>query len=198
LSSNNSFKTIVEMKKIGLLDIIYSGEVATDSLERMINIDEENFFDLDTFLRFFILMPKTHNLSSNLDLFRFSNKDNKRIDTLLKNKNQVKSYLSVKEVRKFLYLFGSNNFIDLIRISWAEDKKISNSMHWRALLAMASSWEIPALPIKARDVMMSGIPEGPIVGEILDELEKWWIDSDFIDDKHSLIERMRSIVRAKI
>ncbi len=46
--------------------------------------------------------------------------------------------------------------------------------------------------------MLSGVPEGPIVGEILDELEKWWIDSDFIDDKHSLIERMRSIVRAKI
>ena len=198
LSSNNSFKTIVEMKKIGLLDIIYSGVVVTDSLERMINIDEENFFDVDTFLRFFILMPKAHNLSSNLELFRFSNKDNNRIDTLLKNKNQVKSYLSVKEVRKSLYLFGSNNFIDLIRISWAEDKKISNSTHWRALLAMASSWEIPALPIKARDVMLSGVPEGPTVGEILDELEKWWIDSDFIDDKLSLIERMRSIVRAKI
>ena len=45
LSSNNSFKIIVEMKKIGLLDIIYSGEVVTDSLERMINIDEENFFE---------------------------------------------------------------------------------------------------------------------------------------------------------
>ena len=43
------------MKKIGLLDIIYSGVVVTDSLERMINIDEENFFDVDTFLRFFII-----------------------------------------------------------------------------------------------------------------------------------------------
>ena len=38
-----------------------------------------------------------------------------------------------------------------------------------------------------------GIQEGPLVGKILDELEEWWIDNDFIEDEHSIFERLKAI-----
>ena len=60
------------------------------------------------------------------------------------------------------------------------------------------SWKAPKFPISAKDILLLGVPEGPLVGEILSEVEDWWIESDFIDDKASLSERIKAIVGAKI
>jgi poly(A) polymerase len=50
--------------------------------------------------------------------------------------------------------------------------------------------------MKAKDVLGMGIDEGPLVGKILSELEEWWAENDFIDDKFSLIERLKAICQA--
>ena len=85
----------------------------------------------------------------------------------------------------------------MVRIYWALDKKISNTIQWRALLAISETWEKPEFPIKSKDIFLLGVPEGPLIGEILQEIEDWWIEADFINDKASLFERMKAIVNAK-
>jgi len=47
-------------------------------------------------------------------------------------------------------------------------------------------------------VMAAGVPQGPLIGKILAEVEEWWIDSDFIDDEFSLAERLKAVVQATI
>ena len=69
-------------------------------------------------------------------------------------------------------------------------------MQWRALLALGEAWERPQFPLTGRDVMAAGVKEGPLVGRILSEVEEWWIDSDFTDDKFSLAERLKAVVQA--
>jgi len=54
----------------------------------------------------------------------------------------------------------------------------------------------PRFPVTGRDVMAAGIPEGPLVGKILSEIEAWWIDADFTDDTFSLAERLKASVQA--
>ena len=44
--------------------------------------------------------------------------------------------------------------------------------------------------------MAAGVPQGPLVGRILAEVEEWWIDSDFLDDEFSLAERLKAVVQA--
>ena len=63
---------------------------------------------------------------------------------------------------------------------------------------MGQSWKAPTFPIEPRDLFLLGVPEGPLIGEILKEVENWWIESDFINDKPSLFERIKAIVGAKI
>ena len=46
--------------------------------------------------------------------------------------------------------------------------------------------------------MYLGIEEGPIFGEILDELEEIWISSDFINSRSFLLNKLKEIVRLKI
>jgi poly(A) polymerase len=102
----------------------------------------------------------------------------------------------VKEVRKLLYRIGIGPFRDRVFLKWAEDPKESNAINWRMLLEVASTWPRPAFPLTGRDVMLAGVPEGPLVGRILAEVEEWWIDADFIEDEFSLAERLKAVVQA--
>jgi poly(A) polymerase len=44
----------------------------------------------------------------------------------------------------------------------------------------------------------AGVPEGPEMGRVSEEVERWWIDSDFTDDTFSIIERLKAVVQATI
>ena len=44
-------------------------------------------------------------------------------------------------------------------------------------------------------MIAAGVPEGPMVGKVMREVEDWWVDSDFIDDKLSLVERLKSVAQ---
>ena len=48
----------------------------------------------------------------------------------------------------------------------------------------------------AKRCWQAGVPEGPLVGQILNEVEEWWIDADFTDDEFSLAERLKAVVQA--
>ena len=65
----------------------------------------------------------------------------------------------------------------------------------RGLLALAESWTPPPFPLTGEDVLKSGVPKGPMVGQVLREVEDWWIDHDFIDDKFSAIEKLKAVAQ---
>ncbi len=67
-------------------------------------------------------------------------------------------------------------------LAWAQAGS-SKASAWRALIAHANMWKRPKLPLSGEDVMAAGVPAGPKVGEVMREVEAWWIDSDFPDDR---------------
>ena len=71
-------------------------------------------------------------------------------------------------------------------------------MQWRALIAMATSWEKPDFPLTGDMMKTAGVQEGPEMGRVSKEVERWWIDSDFTEDKFSIIERLKAVVQATI
>ena len=44
--------------------------------------------------------------------------------------------------------------------------------------------------------MNAGVPEGPLVGRVMTEVEDWWVDSNFIDDPFSIAERLKAVAQA--
>ncbi len=121
-----------------------------------------------------------------------------RLEDLAGGREKIVSYLSIREVRKLLYRLGNQRFRDRVFLRWAEDPKPTNAIAWRALLAMGDSWERPDFPLTGRDVMVAGVPEGPLVGRVLGEVEEWWVDADFIEDEFSLAERLKAVVQATV
>jgi poly(A) polymerase len=60
---------------------------------------------------------------------------------------------------------------------------------------MARTWPRPQFPLAGEQVMAAGVPEGPLVGKVMAEVEAWWVDSDFPTDPLSIIERLKSVAQ---
>ena len=105
------------------------------------------------------------------------------------------SWLSPREARRAVYRLGVDTFCDRLMLAWAGSDRDAAAMQWRALLPMAQSWPRPTFPLTGDEVMAAGVPEGPMVGEVMREIEAWWIDQDFIDDKLSIVERLKSVAQ---
>ena len=51
-----------------------------------------------------------------------------------------------------------------------------------------------SLPLKGRD-LLPGASRGPALGELLQELEEWWIAQDFAPDRDVLLQEARRRLR---
>ena len=43
--------------------------------------------------------------------------------------------------------------------------------------------------------MAAGAPEGPLVGQVMREVEEWWIDEDFPGDRQLAMQRLDAVIQ---
>lgn len=188
-----------QMAAAGILSVVLPEASRLDRFEKIVDIEANQLFSSDPLLR----------LASTLDLdaagivalaarLKLSNKDRDRIVAVLTDKTKIVAYLSIKEVRKALYLIGVETFKDRVMLGWAEDRKGHNTFQWRAMLAMADSWVKPEFMLTGQMIKTAGVPEGPEIGRVRREVEEWWVDADFLEDEFSIIERLKAVVQATV
>lgn len=186
------------MAASGVLGEVLPGQHRFERFASLVEDDSEGFFVPDALLRLGALIADGDQARAVATRWRLSNDDRDRLAVTTTAPVKVVSYMSIREVRRALYRFGAPAFKDWVRLRWAEDPKASNGVQWRALLAMADSWARPVFPLTGDNVMAAGVPQGPMVGRVLGEVEDWWIDADFTDDDFSLAERLKAVVQATI
>jgi poly(A) polymerase len=188
------------MAAAGVLGAVLPGQLNFARFEQMAAIERDSFLPGEGVLRLAALLNAGSRQAQWVaERWRLSNKDADRLTAMTDaNPPKIVSYLSIREVRRTLYRIGKDRFVDLCRLRWAEDKKPSNQMQWRALIAMADGWARPKLPLSGAQIVQAGVPPGPEVGRVMAEVEEWWIDADFTDDEFSLIERLKAIVQATV
>ena len=125
---------------------------------------------------------------------KLSNEERDRLVAALGDDEKITSYMSLREMRRAIYRIGNEAFRDRVMLAWAA-AGVDKAQAWRALVAHAQMWTPPKLPLTGDDVMKAGVPAGPKVGIVMREVEDWWIDSDFPDDKLSVIERLKAVAQ---
>jgi poly(A) polymerase len=201
LAAPDPVPALRQMTATGIMDEVVPGPLDMERLNRLVQIEETQLFvKADALLRLGALISggpdeRRQHLVNRL---RFSNAEAARLKAFDPRDVRIMSYMSVREVRRALYRLTPQVFRDRVMLGWAADRKATNAIQWRALLAMADSWVKPELPLTGHDVMAAGVPNGPDVGRILSEVEDWWVDADFTDDKFSVIERLKAIVTATV
>ncbi len=103
-------------------------------------------------------------------------------------------WMSAREARRAVYGMGLRAFTDRAKLAWAAGKP-SAGPQWRGLLGQAETWSPPPMPVTGADVAAAGVPKGPLVGEVLREVESWWIDHDFMDDRDQALARLKVVAR---
>jgi len=78
---------------------------------------------------------------------------------------------------------------------WAASDRPAAANQWRALIPLAETWTPPAFPLTGEEVIAAGVPKGPLVGQVMKEVEDWWVDQDFIDDKLAAVERLKAVAQ---
>ncbi len=197
LAADDPMPVLRAMAATGILGDLLPGALQLPRLERLVANDTNAFFAPDPVLRLAALLPDDVQTAKQIaGKLKLSSTDRERLEDLAGAREKIVSYLSIREVRKFLYRLGAERFRGRVMLRWAEDPKASSGIQWRALLALADSWTRPHFPLTGRDVMSAGVAEGPLIGRILAEVEDWWVDSDFIEDEFSLAERLKAVVQA--
>jgi len=109
--------------------------------------------------------------------------------------------MSPPEVRRACARLGSGIFIDRALLTWAADLALDSHLpdattqNWCQIIETARDFSPPAFPLKGRDVLALGVPHGPLVGEHLERVKRWWEEQDFQPDRAACLHHLNHRVR---
>ena len=184
------------MASTGVLGQVLPQAEGLAVLDRLVAIEDEQLFENEPLLRLAALLPADPAVGEAVGrALRLSNLERERLSAALGLEPRLVSWMSPKAARQAVYRLGQTVFRDRVKLQWARSTRPATTPQWRGLIALGESWTVPVMPLSGKDVVASGVPAGPLVGEVLREVEDWWIDSDFLDDKLSLVERLKAVAQ---
>lgn len=163
-------------------------------LDALVRLDAELLLPVDPMTRVASALPDQESARALARRLKLSNEERERLVAALGDDVKIVSYMSLKEMRRAIYKLGNEAFRDRVMLAWAGAGG-EKAQAWRALIAHAQMWTPPKLPLSGDEVMAAGVPAGPKVGEVMREVEAWWLDADFPDDKLSVIERLKAVAQ---
>ncbi|MBR0651302.1 CCA tRNA nucleotidyltransferase [Roseomonas terrae] len=76
--------------------------------------------------------------------------------------------------------------------AWTEDAEA-----WAALRRRIAAEPVPDFPLAGRDALALGVPPGPAVGALMEELRAWWITRGCADDRHACLAALNRRLSGK-
>lgn len=169
---------------------------ALTRFEQLVAIQTEQLFETDAEIRLAALLPDDAVIARDTaERLRLSNALKDRLIEAAGKEPRIVSWMSPREARRAVYKVGLRAFTDRVKLAWAASTRPSTTSQWRGLLALAQTWTPPAFPLTGEEVLAAGVPKGPMVGEVMREVEEWWIDQDFMDDKLAAVERLKAVAQ---
>ena len=101
------------------------------------------------------------------------------------------------KAKALLYRIGPEGFTDFSVLALAQAADPSVSAGWTEAADLAARWSAPSFPLSGGDLMDLGLGEGPELGELLEALERKWIDTGCLDDRAALLGRAQSMIKSR-
>jgi poly(A) polymerase len=121
---------------------------------------------------------------------RLSNAAAGRLALLADPRTALPAWADSAGTRRMLFRLGRPAYVDLALISLAESG-LERAEDYAAAFDLAAEWTPPRFPLSGRDVRRLGVPAGPKIGRLLEEVERWWEDEDFRPDRAACLDRLR-------
>jgi poly(A) polymerase len=89
--------------------------------------------------------------------------------------------------RALAYCIGADRAISLLLLDDIDDEALKQGV------ALLDGWETPSFPLKGRDLIAMGLPEGPLVSRSMAIIQRLWLEENFPG-----AERLREIARFQV
>lgn len=150
-----------------------------------------------------LIQPDRQEASQIATRLRLSRAETSRLDNLSASRGESRAGMPELSLRRSLYTLGVDFYQDLILLDWADQiarepsAAAGNILEWKATWDAAHDWVPPEFPLTGDDIIAAGVEEGPDVGEILDDVEEWWIEQAFRPDREGCLDRLRLMMRRR-
>ncbi len=101
-----------------------------------------------------------------------------------------------RALRRLLYRLGPKDLRDVVLLDFARRRARGHRPDPATLeraLAEAEAWQAPSFPLKGRDLLALGVPQGRELGACLARLEAWWIEQDFRPTRAACLEKAKAL-----
>jgi poly(A) polymerase len=163
-------------------------------LDALMALEADLMLPVDPMTRVAAALMDQQSAKTFANRLKLSNEERDRLVAALGDDVKLTSFMSLREMRRAIYTIGNEAFRDRVMLAWAASGG-GKAQQWRALVTHGQMWTPPKLPLSGDEVMAAGVPAGPKVGVVMREVEAWWIDADFPDDKLSIIERLKAVAQ---
>jgi poly(A) polymerase len=174
------------MREAGVLDRWLPEYAGVDRLRALIAREDEP----DGLRRLAAILPMGADATAIGKRLKLSTQEALRLDVMLAREPAIDIAGGPHAWRAGLYRLGTNLYIDRLLLA------IDAPGDWQVALTTARAWTPPQLPVSGGDALTLGVKPGPKVGALLDAVERWWIDGDFIADRAACLAELERLVRA--
>ena len=192
------------MEDIGLLRLLLPVGRSVKRMEALAALETMVSSAPDQVRRLAALLQLNHGEASKIAArLRLSRDETHRLDDLIASRGVSSAGMKELALRRMLYALGREQFCDLILLDWADQiamnatEAAQSVQGWWYTWDTASLWEPPEFPLVGNDVMEMGVEEGPKVGQILDDIEEWWVEQAFQPDREACLDQLKLAARRR-
>ncbi len=185
------------MAMSGVLALLLPETRGLEGFEGLVQIETEALHVCDATLRLAALLPDDADVVTAVARrLRLSNALRDRLVGACRGEVRIVSSLPPPEMRRAIWKLGARSFRDQALLAWAGSPGDAAAPQWLTLLTYSEAWTPPAFPVSGDDILAAGVPRGPLVGQVRRDIESWWLDHDFMDDKRAALERLKAVAQS--
>jgi poly(A) polymerase len=194
LAAPRAAEIVGVMFDYGLIASVLGAAPRLSLLARLAAIETANGLAPDPVLRLAVLAGAVIDDVDRLrDRLRLSNDE---ADVLALAAADVRDLSSERAAKACLYAEGAAAYRRRVLLAWVASGDAPDSETWRGRLTLPDRWSVTRLPIGGDAVIALGVPAGPRIGELLRQLEGWWIAGDFAANETQLREKLEQLASA--
>lgn len=195
--ADGAYPTLTEMQDAGILPLVFGGVGHLAPFRRLLELETISSPEPVTALRLAALGCRIDEDVTRLtERLRLSNAERDRMRAAVAAIDYFCGRPNEKRRRRLLYGLGEEAYRDAVALAFAWSQGAVDDPFWRRSLDLPDIWAPPRFPLGGRDVIGETGLRGPVVGVILKQLERWWIEHDFEPDETAIRSRLQQMSQA--